>query len=330
MSAISDALAGRSGQGLSSILAQLNALLTPTEQLPGTQSPYSVLLAQPGMMSRPAPMASTSGASNATPGASHGPSSLQGLLKEAGPLKSAISSLFAPSLATYAGGAPADSAVTAALGNVGAQTAPTAASIQAGNDAALAASNGGAAGAGAGLLGMGQIGSGLAADSAVTGTLGSVGAQTAGDAAAIQAANDAALGGSAATSGGSGAATGAGLGAGAGAAAALGAVALPLALAAFVPTGENAQWWSGLSDQIKGTGQYANMSPQDRQFNQSAGAIELMSMLKQGEPTPYSSQQVAAMGITPQLIAEAFPTISSPSGTAQGWLGGSGRGLAPK
>lgn len=316
MSAISDALAGRSGQGLSSILAQLNTLLTPTEQLPGTQSRYSVLLAQPGMVSRAAPMANATGASNGAPGASQGSSSLQGLLKEAGPLKSAISSLFAPSLATYAGGAPADSAVTAALGNVGAQTAPTAASIQAGNDAALAASNGGAAGAGAGLLGMGQIGSGLAADSAVTGTLGSVGAQTAGDAAAIQAANDAALGGSAATSGGSGAATGAGLGAGAGAAAALGAVALPLALAAFVPTGENASWWQGLTNQIN--------NPATAAMGKSTLANDLMN--NPGD-NPYSSQQLQAWGI-PQIMQQISQPITSP--IAHGWLGGSARGLAPK
>lgn len=92
-----------------------------------------------------------------------------------------------------------------------------------------------------GLFGTGlaSYGSGAAADAAVTGELGSVGAQTAGEAAAIQAANDAALGGTAAGSGaaGSGAAgsSGAAAGLGAGGATALGLAAIPLALAAFVP-----------------------------------------------------------------------------------------------
>lgn len=192
MSAISDALAGRSGQGLSSILAQLNTLLTPTEQLPGTQSRYSVLLAQPGMVSRAAPMANATGASNGAPGASQGSSSLQGLLKEAAPLKTALSSLFgtpisAADAATWASGAPADNAVTPALGSVAQQTAPESSSIQVANDAALASQASGDLGS------LASFASGAPADGAVASQLGSVGAQTAPEAAAIQASNDAAL-----------------------------------------------------------------------------------------------------------------------------------------
>lgn len=94
-----------------------------------------------------------------------------------------------------------------------------------------------------GLLGggLGAYGSGAAADAAVTGALGGVGAQTAGEAAAVQAANDAALGGAAGSAGAGTAASTAAGGSGAAAGSALGAAgaaAIPLALLAamaFVP-----------------------------------------------------------------------------------------------
>lgn len=203
------------------ILASLRALLTPTEQLPGQQSAsQNLLLTVPQQQHAiPAPAQGAGGTATGGNGASS-------LLSNGNTLSKLVNLLSGTSLAGYASGAPANSAVSAALGSVGAQTAPTATSIQAGNDAALAASDGGAAGASAGLLGMGGLSSGAAADAAVTGTLGSVGAQTAGEAAAIQAANDAALGGSAAGSAAGGAAAGGSL---AGAAGALGLVALPIA-----------------------------------------------------------------------------------------------------
>lgn len=211
MSSISNVLTGNSNRGLSSILAQLNTLLTPTERLPGSPNPRGVLL---GLNSLQAPRQTSavpalSGAASAPSQPSTMSSVLQGISKARGPISKIAQSLMgapisAADAATWASGAPANSAVSQALGSVGQQTAPEASSIQASNDAALADS------AAAGAAGLGAYGSGAAADAAVTDALGSVGAQTAGESAAIQASNDAAL--NATDGGAAGAAAGQGAG----------------------------------------------------------------------------------------------------------------------
>lgn len=180
-------------------------------------------------------------AGGANSSGSGGASTLSSGVNLAGKGLSYLSSLFGGnSLAALASGAPANAAVTGALGSVGSQTAPLASSISAANDAALGSNAAGLGGATAGLTALGNIGSGLAANTAVTGALGSVGAQTAGTAAGIEAANDAALGG-AASSGAAAGGGGAGAAAGGSVAGAVGAAAIPLAfaaLAAFVPSSE--------------------------------------------------------------------------------------------
>ncbi|MDE2470380.1 MAG: hypothetical protein KGL35_16955 [Bradyrhizobium sp.] len=194
-------------------------------------------------------------------------------------------------------------------------------------------------------MSIGSIGSGLAADSAVTGALGSVGAQTAGEAAAIQAANDAALGGSAAASGGSGAAAGAGLGAGAGAATALGAAALPLALAAFVPynsgfSGPEVQGMlNDISAATKANGGLLNagsgISNGSVSNPQLANAYQDLTTLIGDNPEEFSKsggtspivQQLTAMGYggllgNGGLLNGASPITTALSGSKTGWLGG--------
>lgn len=211
MSTYADILNGQNPDDINGILAQLNALLKPTEGLPTGGQPAAA-----GMLTIPSQSAGAHGGGAGSPSASAPSSTLSDLSSYLGLAKnvSGLASLFGPSLATYASGAPADSAVSAALGNTADDG--TAAAVQAANDAAL----------GGGVSSLGAIGSGAAADAAVTGALGSVGAQTAGTAAGIEAANDAAL---AATDGG---AAGAGAGAGGSALGAVGAYAAPIAAAA--------------------------------------------------------------------------------------------------
>lgn len=218
MSAFSNALSGQSGRGLSSILAQLNSILTPTEQLPGNQSPYSVVLGAPGASVHPAqPMA-------LSPAGPSQPSSIGSLL-QGGPnsqvsklvkgLKSLMGTpISAADAATWASGAPANSAVSSALGSVGSQTAPEASSIQAANDAALASQAAG------GLGSLASFASGAPADAAVAAQLGNVAND--GTAAAVQASNDAAL--NATDGGAAGAAAGQGAGLASDASTALGAL----------------------------------------------------------------------------------------------------------
>lgn len=197
MSAIANALSGQSPDDLQSILAQLNQLLTPTEKLPGTQSPSNLLLAMPQAV------APTSGAPTqnsaqmrmpnmgggqsapAASGSSPVSSILASLANPNSAIAKAVSSAFGgggisgTDAATWASGAPANSAVSAALGNV--SNDGTAAAVEAANDTALG-----------GLTGsLADFGSGAMADSAVASALGDVAND--GTAAAVQAANDAAL-----------------------------------------------------------------------------------------------------------------------------------------
>lgn len=256
---------------------------------------------------------------------------------------SAIDGLLGSGLSAYASGAPADAAVTGELGSVGAQTAPEAASIQAGNDAALSAADGGAAGAGAGLLSTGALASGAAADAAVTGALGSVGAQTAGEAAAIQAANDAAIGGSAAASGAGAGGAGAGAGAGAGLAPALagigagvGAFGAEYALAHELNamfTGQNNNWSigdingllgtvkNGLSSGLLSTSNKAgSFNPVEANGSINSQAVNDMSALTQleagdfGQASPYVQQQLTQMGFKVPTAATYVPTAAGGGG----------------
>ena len=207
MSGFADILSGQQPGGLGAILAQLNQLLTPTEKLPdGQRDPNAILTLAPPTKAAGAPSGVTSG----SPGSSG--STLSSLLKSAltpnSPVSKIVQSLMgspisAADAATWASGAPANSAVSSALGSVGTQTAPESAAIQAANDAALASNAAGGLGSFAGIA------SGAPADAAVASQLGNVADD--GTAAAVQGANDAAL---SATDGG---AAGAGAGAGSGA-----------------------------------------------------------------------------------------------------------------
>lgn len=210
MSSISDAITGNSNRGLSSILAQLNALLTPTEQLPGSPTSRALLL---GLNSLPATRqaAATPGLNGTAPAPSQ-PSTmssiLQGLSKARGPISKIAQSLMgtpisAADAATWASGAPANSAVSQALGGTGnVANDGTAASVQAANDAALANAAGG------GISSLANFASGAPADAAVASQLGNVAND--GTAAAVQASNDAAL--NATDGGAAGAAAGQGAG----------------------------------------------------------------------------------------------------------------------
>jgi len=108
------------------------------------------------------------------------------------------------------------------------------------------------------------------------------------------------------------AASGAGLGALAGGAAAVGGALLPLALAALIPTGENAQWWSGLTGQI-------NSSNPD---TATQGKLTLANdLLNHPSDDPYTQAQLQAWGI-PQIMQDISRPITTPSPDGRGWLGG--------
>jgi len=308
--------------------------------------PYSTAgnLVQPGS-SMPGGVPGSSGASSVAGGLLGTLAKNPALVKSGANL---VSGLFGNGLGAYGSGAAANGAVTSALGGAGAQTAPTAASIQAANDAALAA-NGGTAGAG--LLSMGALGSGAAADAGTTAALGTVAAQTAPEAATIAASNAAALGGStaaagsgaAAASGGAAGAGSAGLGAAAGA---LGLAALPLALAAFVP------YNSGLSvsdinnmEQQVGNATKANGAPinagyamnPDGTINQ-ANAQALTSLYTLLGDNPEEFMKAGGTGPVDQfltglgyggLLSGGTP-ITAPAPGGRGWIGGNSRGTVRK
>src|SRR6185437_7586738 len=114
------------------------------------------------------------------------------------------------------------------------------------------------------------------------------------------------------------AASGAGLGALAGGAAAVGGALLPLALAALIPTGENAQWWSGLTGQI-------NSSNPD---TATQGKLTLANdLLNHPSDDPYTQAQLQAWGI-PQIMQDISRPITTPSPDGRGWLGGGFTGAA--
>jgi len=115
-----------------------------------------------------------------------------------------------------------------------------------------------------------------------------------------------------------GAASGAGLGALAGGAAAVGGALLPLALAALIPTGENAQWWSGL------TGQINSKDP----YTANQGKLTLANdLLNHPSDDPYTQAQLQAWGI-PQIMQDISRPITTPSPDGRGWLGGGFTGAA--
>ena len=103
------------------------------------------------------------------------------------------------------------------------------------------------------------------------------------------------------------AASASGLGATAGALGAAGLVLAPMLAGILTPAvTQDAQWWSGLQKQANTPG-----NSLQSQYARAAGQGEVANMINGGARTPYSSSQLGAMGITPQVLQQASAPVTS-------------------
>lgn len=299
MTAMADILSGQ-GNNLSGILAQLRALLTPTEQLPGQQSPTNLLLSMPQPLGpqsgapgqQAARMGTSQGQGASGPAQGGGGSSLVStLLKNPSLIKSAYSAI--------------SNALGGGLSAFGSQAAAgTAAELGSAAAPALAADTAAAL--------TPAVGSGSTAAE-----LGTTADTLASNAAAVDAAGSSAAGSGSAASSAAGTAGSGGSGL-LGAAGALAPFAAILASYETTnPVNETAAWWNDMTNRLNSSNpDTANM----------ARLTVANDYLNGGGDMPYTQQQLAQFGITPQFLANLSRPITTPSPDGRGWLGGAGRG----